>query len=566
MLRERPSADRAPTGIPGLDDVLHGGLPRGKTMLILGGPGSGKTVLGMAFLVNGVAHYEEPGLMVSFEESEASLRANVKSFGWAHEPAMESIVFLDARPADDVIATGAFDLRGVSSIVETLVVRHGTKRLVFDGLDSAFLGSNGLAAARVEIRRIFRWLESLGITAIVTAKPREATNDGTLDDAEFIANSVVQLQVRYHDRLLERLLSVRKIRGTSADTSEHQMLIDSDGVRISRSGIFKEIPALSDRRHSTGVERLDRMLDGGLREGTVALISGLPGTAKTTLAASFLGAGLRAGARALLVAFDEPAQQIVHDVASVTVQLGSYVADGSLVLMSLNARAATAEEHFLHIAALMERHRPTLVAVDPISAFEKAGGVFAADVAAERLANLFKSLGITAVFTAVGISALGEMESTTSKISTIADTWIHVSYAVNRGERNRTLTIVKSRGAAHSNQMRELILSHAGITLADVYAEKGALLLGTARIEHEYEVAADVARREADATVEVARIRAEKEQAAERVRCAERDLVAIDQALQQKILEYEMLQLTTEHDRFAIADRRRADPVETSEE
>jgi circadian clock protein KaiC len=236
------------------------------------------------------------------------------------------------------------------------------------------------------------------------------------------------------------------------------------------------------------------MLLGGYRAGTTTLISGSPGASKTTLSASFLSAGCRAGDKCLFIGFDEPAEQMLVDVQSVGLDLETPVRSGLLRVESFAAGGVIGDEHYLMIEGLIDEHQPKRVVVDPISALDKAGGRDIADAIRERLVVLFKSRGITAIFTAIADSTDGEADMTRTRVSTIADTWIHLGFANRGGERNRTLTVLKSRGTGHSNQVREMILSASGIDLADVYTSGGETLSGTARAQKEQQ---NVAEREA---------------------------------------------------------------------
>jgi circadian clock protein KaiC len=278
------------------------------------------------------------------------------------------------------------------------------------------------------------------------------------------------------------------MRGAGFDAGEHPYIISERGIRAQRTPNRTMISESSSAAQlSSGVERLDRMLVGGYRAGTTTLISGLPGTAKTTLSAAFLEAGCRAGERGLFVGFDEPWAQMFRDVRSVGIDLQPHLESGMLHAESFAAGAAIADEHILTIERLIEEYQPVRLVIDPISALDRAGGSEIASVVAERLVVMLKLGGVSSMFTVVAESLLGEMESAPTRISTIADNWIHLSFANRGGERNRTITIVKARGLGHSNQMRELLLTSDGIDLADVYSTGGAVLLGSARAQRELE-------------------------------------------------------------------------------
>jgi circadian clock protein KaiC len=310
--------------------------------------------------------------------------------------------------------------------------------------------------------------------------------------AEYASDGAIALKTKMIGELSRRTLSVIKMRGSGFEAGEHPYLITEYGIRVLYSPLrTRARPEFLQQQVSTGVERLDRMLNGGYRRGTTTLISGLPGTAKTTLGAAFLAAGCAAGERCLFVGFDEPAEQMIVDVRSVGIDLDAGIASGLLRVESFGGGSAIGDDHFLHIERLVEEHEPTRVVIDPISALDKAGGQGIAEIVTERLVVMLKSRGISTLFTAVSETQSGELESTPLRISTVADTWINLSFANRGGERNRTLTIVKARGTGHSNQMREVVLSRDGIDLADVYAFGGEVLLGTARVQKEQQVILD---------------------------------------------------------------------------
>ncbi len=479
------------TGVAGLDAVLSGGFPAGRTTVVAGGPGSGKTVLALQYLVAGATDHGEPGLMISFEESPSALQLNFRGMSLSLDDVIgKSVHIVDGRLPEDAIETGTFDLGGLIAVVSALVVRLGIKRLALDGLDAVFaLGAND-ANRRREILRVLAWLGESGVTALLTMKSDDGSGiPARFGFTDFAADGVLQLRSTMVGELLRRTLRVVKLRGSGFLAGDHPYTISTNGLKVlslpvrTRIGQTKTL----ETRLSTGVERLDRMLEGGYRMGTTTLISGLPGTSKTTLGAEFLWAGCKAGERVLFVGFDEPAEQMIYDAQSVGIDLQPFKDSGLLRAESFAAGAAIGDEHSLVIEALVDAHRPTRVVVDPVSALVKSGGLDMAEVVTERLVVLFKSRSITAIFTAVSDSHDGQMENTTTRVSTVADTWIHLSYAAEHGERNRTLTVIKARGTAHSNQMREVLLSNEGVALADVYSSGGTVLLGTARLRREQE-------------------------------------------------------------------------------
>lgn len=545
----------AATGMPGLDGILHGGLPRGKCALILGTPGSGKTMLALQFLVEGILRFGEPGMFVSFEEAPEMLRAVAVGLGLPLDaPAEQQLHIIDGRPIMDVVESGAFDIGGLAAIVGNDARRLGIRRVAFDGLDALFTLSKDGAVTGREFRRLVELTDSAGLTSLICLKPGFGNDDlpSKFDAIEYAADAVIRLGYRVHLGLVQRILRIVKIRHAGFAAGEHPFVITARGINVAYYPAVKAEPALSLERVSVGIPQLDQMLDGGLLRCSTTLISGLPGTAKSTIGASFLAAGLKRGEQCLLVALDEPALQLIANVRSVGIELEEYTRSGQLQTLSLNAGSVIADEHFLMIERALDAHDPTLVVIDPVSAFEKSGGTTVTQLVVERLTWLIKQRGIAAIFTAVANSSLGEAESTASQVSAIADTWMHLSFAVRGGERNRTLTIVKSRGTAHSNQLREMILSNSGITLQEVYQIQGDFLLGTARLEREQEQKREKQAHAANAKTLLRDLDDRRSAAMSKLRDAERELLDVKERMREGLEETASLDALAIHDRSEV--------------
>jgi circadian clock protein KaiC len=483
-----PKLAKAPTDIPGFDEIAFGGLPRGRVTLVIGGPGTGKTVFALEVLVNGARDHQEPGVFVAFEENTDQIVANAATFGW-DLPGLEQarLFFLDARLPPTIVQAGDFDLSGMLAMLDAKVQEMGAKRIVFDGVDVLLTLLNDPVAERRELYRLYEWLQARKLTGILTAKASEGDRPSTERYAfmQFMVDCVVILQHRLLERVSLRSLRIMKYRGSAFAENEFPIIISPSGVEVSTFGTSVLDYEVSTDRVSSGVPRLDTMLDGGYYRGSGVLVSGSPGTSKTTLAAAFVAASCDRGERALFVSFDEAAQQLVRNLRSVGIDLGKHVDSGLLCMHSIRTEAKSAEEHLVDIQNRIRDHQPKALVLDPISALAKTGGHIAAVHASLRVLDLAKSLGITVICTSLVATDDAVAETTSTQISTIADTWIHLSYVVHGGERNRALTIVKSRGMKHSNQVRELILGKDGITLTDVYSAGGEVLVGTARWERE---------------------------------------------------------------------------------
>jgi len=477
------------TGIAGFDEISYGGLPRQRTTLLKGGPGSGKTVFALQCLVNAVRKRKERGIFVAFEETTGQLLANAGTFNWGL-PAMmkKKLFFLDARLSPEVVQSGEFDLSGMLAMLKAKKEELGAGWIVFDGIDVLLTLLRDPAAEMREIYRIRDWLAENGMSAIITAKTEGGLSDAVnYDFMQFMVDCVVRLNRRLEHGVSLHRLQITKYRGSDFMAGEFPLAFDATGMDVAPPEPAEIRHPASTERISAGFERLDKMLGGGLFRGSSTLITGLPGTSKTTLAGKFAEAACRRGERTLFVSFDEGADPIVRNLASVDIQFRRHLKSGLLRMYSARTESTGPEDHLAKVKALIRDHSPRCVVIDPISAIAKAGAVEAARAVASRLIYMLKDRGITVFLTAINQGDDPAAEATDLQVSTIADTWIHLSYLIRSGERNRALTIIKSRGTWHSNQVRELVLSSGGPVLADVYTAGGEVLMGTLRWEKEDE-------------------------------------------------------------------------------
>lgn len=498
----RQAIEKVPTGIAGFDEITGGGLPRARTTVVAGGAGAGKTIFALQTLVSGAREAGEPGIFVAFEENSKRIIANAASFGW-DLPALEreDLFFLDAYLSPTTAIAGEFDLSGTLAGVKAQADEMGARRIVFDGIDVLLTLLNDPVAERRELYRLHEWLSENDFMGVITSKvessdPLSGQRYGFL---QFMSDCVVLLEHRFEGRISVRAVRVLKYRGTSFSANEYPLTITSEGMGVATYGTADLAYPVSRERVSTGVRRLDAMLGGGYYRGSSVLITGAPGVAKTTLGGAFAEAACKRGERTLYISFDESAGQIIRNLASVDVRLESHVERDLLRLHSVRSEARGAEEHLIEFRRILREHTPQCLVIDPISALAKAGGRVAAVDASLRLLDFAKSQGITTVCTSLLEGSDARAEESAMEISTIADTWIQLSYMARGGERNRALTVIKSRGMEHSNQVRELVLSSGGITLQDVFTAGGEVLMGTARWEKEAEVQVQIARAEAEA-------------------------------------------------------------------
>ena len=519
------------TGVEGFDAITGGGVPRNRTSLIFGGPGSGKTVFALQAIVNGARQFGEPGIFVAFEENSRQILANAASFGW-NLPQLEKkqILFFDAKLRPDVIKAGEFDLSGMLAGIKAEADARGAKRIVFDSIDVLLTLLDDPRAEWREIYRLHDWLSESGLTGIITAKsqgadPFIAAPYGFL---QFMADCVVVLKLQVVDQIALRYLQVIKYRGSSFAENEAPLVIGASGMEVVDISAKTIAAEASPERVSSGVAPLDAMLGGGYYRGSSVLITGSAGTGKSILAGLFAEAACQRKERTLYVSFDQDPSEVVRDLSSVGIRLAPHMKSGVLRMHSARAETVSAEVHLMNIKRIIREQQSLCMVIDPLSAMIKAGRALTAGRVAERLICLAKSESVTLLSTSLLQGAQPLSEETPVQISTIADTWIHLTNISQAGERNRALCIVKSRGTKHSNQVRELILSDKGIALADVYTAAGDVLMGTARWQ-----------KETAEKTEQERILAEVEHKRREVALARAELTARIEALEQELKQKE---------------------------
>jgi circadian clock protein KaiC len=474
------------TGIQGFDEISDGGLPRGRTTLVMGGPGCGKTVFALQVLVNGVRRAREAAIFVAFEEGASHILANAATFGW-DLPAIsrKKLFFFDARLSPETVKVGEFDLIGMLGLLEVKAREMHATRIVFDGIDVLLGLLDDPVAERRELYRIRDWLARTGLTAIITQKIGANDADQRYSFLQFMVDCAIVLRHQVVDGSAFRSLRVLKYRGSGFLGDEFPIsLTRTDAMELTNRGPTELKYDVTDERVSSGIPRLDNMLTGGYHRGSNVLISGAPGTAKSTLSGLFVAAACARGERTLYVSFDEGAAQIVRNLRSVSVRLGPHLKSGVLKMYSTRTRGPNVEDQFGALRAMVRAHKPRCLVIDPLSALSTKLTHLASADAAQQFLDFLKIEGVTVVNTSL-MEGISTDEATATGISTIADTWIHLSYHVHDGERNRALTIVKSRGTGHSNQVRELKLSDEGVTLTDVFVAQGKVLMGVARWEWE---------------------------------------------------------------------------------
>jgi circadian clock protein KaiC len=505
---------KARTGISGLDEISGGGLPRGRTTIVCGGPGCGKTMLGMEFLVRGAQEFDEPGVLVAFEETPQEIQRNVASLGFDLKGLVErKKLFLDyvfVEPSE-IQETGDYDLEGLFIRLQHAVDSVDAKRVCLDTLEALFSGFQNEGVLRAELRRLFRWLKDRNLTTVITAEK----GDGTLTRhglEEYVSDCVILLDHRIRDQISTRRLRIVKYRGTIHGADEYPFLIDERGMSVLPVTSLEMQHKVTDERVPTGIADLDEMLGGkGFYRGSSVLISGTAGSGKTTMAASFAEAACRRGERCLYIGFEESVDQVARNMRSVGVDLSKWMAKGLLTHEAWRPSQYGIEMHLLRIHKLVDAVKPHHVIVDPITNLINASAEKDVYSMLMRLMDYLKSRQITSIFT--NLTQNGEaLEQTDLGVSSLTDTWILCRDLESNGERNRCVYVLKSRGMQHSNQVREFVMSHDGIRLIPPYIGSGVVLTGSARIAQE-------AKEKAEALVRAQEIE-KKQKALERKRSA----------------------------------------------
>ena len=474
---------KAATGIRGLDEITAGGLPRGRTTLVAGGAGSGKTLLGLQFLVAGAREYGEPGVLLTFEESTAKVSANVASLGFDLDGLQrDQLLVADAFGVDPVGIgeAGEFDFEPLFLLLDDAIKRIGAKRVVLDTIEVLFGGVSRPGDRTRGASSVVLLARGAAVTAIVTGERGEhgLTRHGI---EEYVSDCVIVLDQRVREEVSTRILRIVKYRGSAHEINEYPFLISARGFVVLPGTSVALGYGASEERISTGVTRLDHMLAGGPFRGSTVLVSGMTGTGKTTLGAQLIDAACARGERALLVLFEESPDQLIRNMRSVGLELAQWVEAGLLRISAARPAAYGLETHLAILAQLIEEVEPSVAVLDGIAGLTHGTSGPEATSLVSRQIDLLKSRGITAMATTLA----HEEETSTVSVSSLMDTWLLLRNVESNGERNRLLFVLKSRGSAHSNQVREFVLTDHGVELVDVYIGPAGIVTGSARLVQE---------------------------------------------------------------------------------
>jgi len=474
---------KTPTGIRGLDEVTRGGLPTGRPTLVCGGPGSGKTLLALTFLVNGAVRFDEPGVLMTFEENGDEMASDVASLGFDLPALIEAkklAVDYVRVERSEIEETGEYDLEGLFIRLEYAIQSVGAKRVVLDTIESLFAGLSNTAILRAELRRLFRWLKDRGMTAVITGE----RGDGLLTRQgleEYVSDAVILLDHRVHDQTSTRRLRVVKYRGSHHGTNEYPFLIGIDGISVLPVSSLALQHGAPEARVSSGVARLDEMLSGGgYFSGSTILVSGTAGTGKTSLSAHFLDEACRRGERSLWFLFEESPQQLLRNMRSIGIDLEPWVRAGLLQFHADRPSRHGLETHLVTMHHAVADFKPTVTVIDPVTNLMSVGTLADVQAMLTRLIDHLKTENISAMLTSLTPGST----DTDSTISSLVDTWIVLANERVDGVYRRTLGVLKSRGMAHSNTVRPFVLTDRGLQIVDTTGEPcHSLTVGVASLE-----------------------------------------------------------------------------------
>ena len=474
---------KTPTGITGLDEITEGGLPAGRPTLICGGPGCGKTLLSIEFIVRGAVEFNEPGVFIAFEEKASELEMNVASIGFdLKQLQAEKKVKIDHVHIErsEIEETGEYDLDGLFIRLGYAIDSIGAKRVVLDTIENLFSSLNNQGILRAELRRLFEWLKEKGVTAIITGERGESslTRQGL---EEYVSDCVILLEHRVINQISTRLMRIVKYRGSVHGTNEYPFLIDHEGFSVLPVTSLKLDSDISSDRVSSGIPSLDQMLEGkGFYKGSSILVSGTAGTGKTSIAASFANQACLDKKKCIYLAFEESPNQIIRNIKSIGFDLNKHVEAGLLEFHAFRPTLYGLEMHLVAIHKLVKKFNPEVVILDPITNLITVGSVSEVKAMLIRLIDFLQQSQITVMFTALTLNSVVN-EQTDEGVSSLVDAWLLVRDIEYNGERNRGMYIMKSRGMKHSNQVREFVISNEGLNLVDVYLGPDGVIVGSAR-------------------------------------------------------------------------------------
>jgi len=553
--------EKAPTGISGFDEITGGGLPAGRPTLVCGGPGCGKTLFAMQFLVAGATRFGEPGVFMSFEEPSDDLAKNVASLGFdLNDLTARGLISMDTVVIErrEIEESGEYDLEGLFLRLDFAIQSVGAKRVVLDTIESLFSSFNNEAILRAELRRLFRFLKERGVSVVITGERGEGqlTRQGL---EEYVSDCVILLDHRVYEQVATRRLRIVKYRGSSHGTNEYPFIIDRRGLEVLPVTGLQLTHAASTERIPSGIPRLDAMLGGqGFFRGTSVLVSGTAGTGKSSIAAHFADATCRRGERCLYFALEESPGQILRNMRSIGLDLSQWVESGLLHFHASRPTLFGLEMHLVSIFRWVLEIEPSVVIVDPLSNLSSIGSYNEVMATLLRLVDFLKAREVTALFTS--LTANGDEENETHLgVSSLIDAWLSLRNLESNGERNRGLYVLKSRGMSHSNQIREFLLTSHGVELIDVYLGKEGVLTGSARLSQEARERAAALVREEETAALQRRLDRRKSAVEAQILALRAEIEAEEEEVGKRVRQVMLQERELLVDRAALAASRRAD-------
>jgi len=553
--------EKAPTGISGFDEITGGGLPAGRPTLVCGGPGCGKTLFAMQFLVAGATRFGEPGVFMSFEEPSDDLAKNVASLGFdLNDLIARGLISMDTVVIErsEIEESGEYDLEGLFLRLDFAIQSVGAKRVVLDTIESLFSSFSNEAILRAELRRLFRFLKERGVSVVITGERGEGqlTRQGL---EEYVSDCVILLDHRVNEQVSTRRLRIVKYRGSSHGTNEYPFIIDRRGLEVLPVTGLDLAHSASTERIPSGIPRLDAMLGGqGFFRGTSILVSGTAGTGKSSIAAHFVDATCRRGERALYFALEESPGQILRNMRSIGLDLNQWVERGLLQFHASRPTLFGLEMHLVSIFRWVQEVAPSVVIVDPLSNLSSIGSYNEVMATLLRLVDFLKARQVTALFTS--LTASGDEENETHLgVSSLMDTWLSLRNLESNGERNRGLYVLKSRGMSHSNQIRELLLTDRGVELADVYLGAEGVLTGSARIAQKARERGAAAARQEELAALQRRLDRRKSAVEAQIQALRAEVEAEEEEVGKRVRQALLQEREEQEGRAALATARQAD-------
>lgn len=551
---------KSPSGIQGLDEITGGGLPQGRPTLVCGGAGCGKTLMSMEFLVRGATEFNEPGVFVAFEETGEELAQNVRSLGFDLEDLIKKkmlLVDFVRIERSEIEETGEYDLEGLFIRLGHAIDTIGAKRVVLDTIESLFGGFSNAAILRAELRRLFRWLKDKGVTAMITGERGEGqlTRQGL---EEYVSDCVILLDHRVIDQISTRRLRIVKYRGSLHGADEYPFLIDETGFSVLPITSVGLTHRASEERISSGIPELDEMLGGkGYFRGSTVMVSGTAGTGKSSLAAHFVDAACRRGECCLYLGFEESSSQMVRNMRSIGLDLEPWIKKGLLRIETARSTQYGLERHLAMIHKWVRDFEPQVVVLDPMDSLMHAGTRRDATSIMTRLIDFLKGHQISAFMTNL-TSAGAALEGTELEMSSLVDTWLLLRDVESSGERNRVLYVLKSRGMAHSNQLREFLLTDQGVQLNEPYLGPEGVLTGSMRLAQQAREKAATLAREQETEARQRELKRKRQTLDERIAGLRRELEEEEKEARQVIDQDQTREHLLEQDRRDMASSRRA--------